>query len=63
MNDLHFGERARRAVARWFLLESEMAFHLVCSEAGIDGEKLRRHLVRCEAGIAEPELFDEMESM
>ena len=30
--------------AIWFLLESDMAFFLICGEAGIDAEKLRDHL-------------------
>lgn len=34
----------RYQTARWFLLESEQAFFVVCSRAGIDAEKLRRHL-------------------
>ena len=34
--------------AKWFLLESERAFFVACSEAGIDAEKLRSHLRLCE---------------
>lgn len=30
--------------AEWFLFKSERAFFFACSEAGIDAEKLRRHL-------------------
>ena len=30
--------------ARWFLFESEQAFFVICERAGIDAEKLRRHL-------------------
>ena len=40
-------ESAKHRAAMWFLFESEMAFFLACSEAGIDAEKLRRHLERC----------------
>jgi hypothetical protein len=35
-------ERCKTAV--WFLLESEQAFFVICERAGIDAEKLRRHL-------------------
>ena len=34
--------------ATWFLLGSEQAFYFVCSEAGIDAERLRNHLRLCE---------------
>jgi hypothetical protein len=30
--------------AVWFLLESEQAYFAICAVAGIDAEKLRRHL-------------------
>jgi len=43
-------ESMRYRTARWFLLESEMAFFFACSEAGIDAEKLRSHLLRCQSG-------------
>jgi len=33
--------------AEWFLLESEKAFFVACSEAGIDAERLRNHLRQC----------------
>ena len=35
-------QRCKNAV--WFLLESEQAFFVICERAGIDAEKLRRHL-------------------
>jgi hypothetical protein len=34
--------------ATWFLFDSEQAFFVVCLEAGIDAEKLRSHLERCQ---------------
>jgi len=37
-------ESARHRAAVWFLFESERAFFVACSEAGIDAEKLRSHL-------------------
>jgi len=37
-------ESARHGAAVWFLCESERAFFVACSEAGIDAEKLRSHL-------------------
>jgi hypothetical protein len=40
----------RHRAAFWFLLESEKAFFVACSEAGIDAEKLREHLRKAEAG-------------
>jgi len=40
-------ESAKFKGAMWFLLESERTFFLVCSEAGIDAEKLRNHLRLC----------------
>jgi hypothetical protein len=36
----------RYQTAVWFLLESEQAFFVVCSNAGIDAERLREHLRR-----------------
>src|SRR5258708_35682347 len=30
--------------AIWFLLESEQAYYFACAEAGIDAERLRKHL-------------------
>jgi len=42
-------ESARRSNAAWFLLESERAFFVACFEAGINAEKLRSHLVKCQA--------------
>lgn len=36
--------------ARWFLLHSEKAFYFACSNANIDGTKLRAHLLKCESG-------------
>jgi hypothetical protein len=40
-------ESARHRAATWFLFDSERAFFVACSEAGIDAEKLRSHLRRC----------------
>jgi hypothetical protein len=49
--------------AMWFLLESERAFFFVCSEAGIDAEKLRSHLRLCQQLSADEmdELLEERE--
>jgi len=43
-------ESASHRAALWFLLESERAFFVACSEAGIDAEKLRTHLLKCKLG-------------
>ncbi len=43
-------ESARHRAATWFLFESEQAFFRACSGAGIDAEKLRNHLLRCQLG-------------
>src|SRR5258708_7349146 len=43
-------ESAQRNNAEWFLLESEKAFFVACSGAGVDAERLRSHLVKCETG-------------
>src|SRR5260370_1237571 len=40
-------ESARHRAATWFLFDSEWAFFVACSEAGIDAERLRSHLRRC----------------
>jgi hypothetical protein len=40
-------ESMRYKAACWFLMESEMAFFFACSEAGIDAERLRKHLHKC----------------
>jgi len=40
-------ESARQRAAQWFLFESERAFFVACSEAGIDAQKLRSHLQSC----------------
>ncbi len=37
----------RHKAAMWFLFESERAFFVACSEAGIDAEELRSHLRQC----------------
>jgi hypothetical protein len=52
MNDAAWAEPGtmRRRAAMWFLLESERAFFLACSEAGVDAERLREHLRKVEAG-------------
>ena len=34
--------------AEWFLFDSEQAFFLVCSECGIDADKLRNYLLQCQ---------------
>jgi hypothetical protein len=53
IQDLKMGddpESAQSRAARWFLIESEKAYFYACTNAGIDGKKLRSHLVKCEAG-------------
>jgi hypothetical protein len=40
----------RHRAATWFLFESQRAFFLACSEAGIDAERLREHLRKVESG-------------
>jgi hypothetical protein len=52
MNDAVWAEPGtmRYKAAMWFLLESERAFFLACSEAGIDAEELREHLRKVKAG-------------
>ena|SRR5260221_10507293 len=40
-------ESARQRAAQWFLFESERAFFVACSEAGIDAQKLRSHVELC----------------
>ena len=37
-------ESVRQRAAMWFLFQSERAFFVACSEAGIDAERLRNHL-------------------
>ena len=44
---LEEAESARQRAAQWFLFESERAFFVACSEAGIDAQKLRSHLELC----------------
>jgi hypothetical protein len=39
---------ARHRAAAWFLLDSEQAFFRACSEAGIDAERFREHLRKCQ---------------
>jgi hypothetical protein len=39
---------AAHQAAMWFLFDSEQAFFVACSEAGIDSEKLRNHLQMCQ---------------
>jgi len=46
-------QSVRRKGAEWFLLESERAFFVACSEAGIDAERLRNHLRRCYENVEE----------
>jgi len=43
-------DSAQHRAAAWFLFESDKAFFFACSEAGIDAGKLRKHLVKCQAG-------------
>lgn len=43
-------ESAQQEAAAWFLFESEKAFFYACSKAGIDAEKLRNHLLKCQQG-------------
>ena len=54
VNDLTWEtpESARYKAAKWFLFESEQAFFVACSEAGIDAKKLRSHLLRMQVGRA-----------
>jgi len=40
-------DRAMHRAATWFLFDSEQAFFVACSEAGIDAGKLRSHLLGC----------------
>jgi len=49
--------------AMWFLLESERVFFCVCSEAGINAEKLRNHLRLCQQLSADEidELLEQQE--
>lgn len=50
VQDLAFAdaESEPHRAAEWFLFKSERAFHFACSEAGINAEKLRRHLKQWE---------------
>ena len=41
---LEEAESAKHGAATWFLFQSERAFFVACSEAGIDAERLRNHL-------------------
>jgi len=43
----------KHQVAEWFLLESVRAFFFACSEAGVDAEKLRSHLLKCQDSAIE----------
>jgi hypothetical protein len=58
INDLSWDEpdTPRHRAAIWFLFHSEKAFFLACAESGIDAEKLRSHLLKCQSGK-----FDEAE--
>jgi hypothetical protein len=40
----------RHRAATWFLFESERAFFFACSECGIDANRFREHLRKCQAG-------------
>ena len=50
-------ESTRRNNAEWFLLESEKAFFFACSEAGVDAEKLRNHLLMCQTSTESSEFL------
>ncbi len=54
-------ENARHRAAEWFLFESERAFFVACSEAGIDAEKLRTHLLKCKLGELNDQELDDGE--
>jgi hypothetical protein len=41
---LEVPESVKQGAAMWFLFQSERAFFVACSEAGIDAERLRNHL-------------------
>jgi hypothetical protein len=40
----------RHRAAMWFLFESERAFFFACSECGIDADRFREHLRKCQSG-------------
>jgi hypothetical protein len=40
----------RQRGAVWFLFESEKAFFVACEQAGIDADRFREHLRKCQAG-------------
>jgi hypothetical protein len=43
-------ESPRHRGAMWFLFESEKAFFVACEQAGIDADRFREHLRKCQAG-------------
>src|SRR6266699_6299360 len=51
----------RHKAAMWFLFESERAFFVACSEAGIDAEELRSHLLKCKLGELNDQELDDGE--
>jgi len=42
-------ESNQHKAAEWFFFDSEKAFFFACSEAGVDAEKLRSHLLWCQS--------------
>jgi hypothetical protein len=52
LNDLECADEGTltRESARWLLFQSERTFFFACSEAGIDGERFREHLLWVERG-------------
>ena len=42
-------ESNQHKAASWFFFDSERAFFFACSEAGVDAEKLRSHLLKCQS--------------
>src|SRR6266699_952609 len=54
-------ESVKHRAAMWFLFESERAFFVACSEAGIDAAKLRTHLLKCKLGELNDQELDDGE--
>jgi len=46
-------DSAQHRAAAWFLFDSEKAFFYACAQAGLDANRLRSHLVKCQAGQME----------
>jgi hypothetical protein len=56
IQDLKMGDdpdSAQHRAAAWFLFESEKAFFFACAQAGLDANRLRSHLVKCQPGQME----------